>query len=115
MVGAVTHGRKPIRYQQGRPWEHDIPSLGAACGTINVDGLAEDRYQLFAEAVHTGCAWWPEREFEQRYIVAAMYALSPVLNASSSRRRSPCDEEKKEKRQVLITWGVIIGAAALAR
>jgi len=50
LVGAVTHGRKPIRYQQGRPWEQwDIPSLGATRGTINVDGLAEDRYQLFAE------------------------------------------------------------------
>ena len=41
------------------------------CGTINVDGLAEDRQQLFAEAVHLyrkGALWWPDKNFEREHI-----------------------------------------------
>jgi predicted P-loop ATPase len=40
-------------------------------GTIDIDGLAEDRDQLFAEAVaafRAGEPWWPDRAFEQEYI-----------------------------------------------
>jgi predicted P-loop ATPase len=40
-------------------------------GRIDVDRLAQDRDQLFAEAVHlyrNGAAWWPEREFEREHI-----------------------------------------------
>lgn len=36
-------------------------------GAINLDGLARDREQLFAEAVQAyraGARWWPDREFE---------------------------------------------------
>jgi predicted P-loop ATPase len=47
------------------------------CGTINVESLAEARDQLFAEAValyRRGVAWWPDREFEQRYITAEQAA-----------------------------------------
>jgi predicted P-loop ATPase len=40
-------------------------------GRIDIDGLAEDRDQLFAEAVALYCAdepWWPDRKFEKEYI-----------------------------------------------
>jgi predicted P-loop ATPase len=40
-------------------------------GTIDIEGLAEDRDQLFAEAVHlyrSDEPWWPDRTFEQQHI-----------------------------------------------
>jgi predicted P-loop ATPase len=40
-------------------------------GEIDIDGLAEDRDHLFAEAVHLyrlGEPWWPDRRFEQEHI-----------------------------------------------
>ena len=40
-------------------------------GAINTDALVRDRDQLFAEAVvqfRDGSSWWPDKEFEQKYI-----------------------------------------------
>lgn len=42
-----------------------------AC-VIDVDALADDRNQLFAEAVvrfHAGARWWPDKDFEKRHIM----------------------------------------------
>jgi predicted P-loop ATPase len=41
------------------------------CGKIDIAGLAEDRDQLFAEAVEEyreGGEWWPDKAFEHQYI-----------------------------------------------
>jgi predicted P-loop ATPase len=41
-------------------------------GRIDIDGLTEERDQLFAEAVHAyrqGTQWWPDRNFEREHIM----------------------------------------------
>jgi predicted P-loop ATPase len=41
------------------------------CSRIHVDSLADDRDQMFAEAVHlyrVGNPWWPNRDFEAKHI-----------------------------------------------
>jgi predicted P-loop ATPase len=41
-------------------------------GTIDIDALASDRDQLFAEALvqyRNGARWWPDKEFERQYVL----------------------------------------------
>lgn len=41
------------------------------CGNIDIDGLTEDRDQLFAEVIHlyrNNARWWPDKAFERKHI-----------------------------------------------
>jgi predicted P-loop ATPase len=59
------------------------------CGEIDIDGLSEDRDQLFAEAVNlyqAGVPWWPDRAFETEHIApqqAARYELDAWCDATT--------------------------------
>jgi predicted P-loop ATPase len=58
------------------------------CGTIDIERLAEDRDQLFAEAVklyESQQQWWPDKDFEAEHIVpqqSARYELDAWSDAA---------------------------------
>ena len=57
------------------------------CGTIDIERLAEDRDQLFAEAVklyESQQPWWPDKDFEAEHIApqqSARYELDAWSDA----------------------------------
>jgi predicted P-loop ATPase len=75
-------------------------------GLINVDALARDRDQLFAEATHRYLAdepWWPSKDFEREHIVAQQAARyegdaweEPVRNFIKDRGRITVGEVARE-------------------
>jgi hypothetical protein len=61
-------------------------------GSINIDTLAADRDQLFAEAVHlfkAGAKWWPDKDFEAKHIKPEQGPLCGRPVAGKDRRAHP--------------------------
>lgn len=70
-------------------------------GAINLDGLARDREQLFAEAVQAyrnGAKWWPDREFE-----ATVIAPEQEARFEDDAWRDPIERWLADKRQTTIS------------
>jgi predicted P-loop ATPase len=84
-------------------------------GLIDVERLAKDRDQLFAEAVvlyRKGVPWWPDRDFEMKYMVAEQQARfdADIWEEPIARYLTP-SQHSQNQRPTRVTIGEVAAKA----